>query len=456
MRVFADPLRRFDLVLDTGGVSEFPKTATDSGISVHTFAAFLYQGTGTSSATTVPQLYPEQIARPFAQIVTSLLKYLGGILHGLSLNLYSSFLRRGLSNLAVILILLSGLITGCASYGPPKPVAEASLAVSANNLNFNTVAVGQTVKQTLHVSNTGTAPLQITGLAVSDQQFVVSGPSVPRVILPNLGVDYTLTFTPAAAGSPTAALTIQSNARNSITSVSLAGIGRRVVAAVEVSPSSLNFGNLNLESTVSKNVTLQNTGNVNVTVSGITVSGSGFGYSELSPGFSLPPAQSVTFQVWFHPKLKGASSGTLSILSANLSSPASLALAGDGISSTSPNPPPPTNPPTRPPPTTPPPTTPPPTTPPPTTPPPTTPTVQHTVRLSWSPSNSTIAGYNVYRSQSNKNSFSRITSALLSSTDYDDTTAESGNTYYYAVTAVTSSGAESAFSNEATAVIPTP
>ena len=304
------------------------------------------------------------------------------------------------------------------------------LALSSNSLNFKTVVLGQTLNQTLHVSNTGTAPLSITKLSLSDKQFVVSGPSVPRVVLPNMGIDYTLTFTPTTPGNATAALTIQSNATDSTASVSLAGVAEKVIATVNVSPSSLNFGNLNLQTTATKNVTLQNTGDINIIISGITVAGSGFGYADLSPGFSLAPAQSVTFQVWFRPQVKGTATGTVSILSANLSSPASLALAGDGVNPNgAPSPPPP---------------------------PPPPPPVQHTVHLSWNPSDSSIAGYRVYRSDASGNNFQSITSSLLSSVDYDDATVDSGTTYHYAVTAVDSAGTESSYSNHATAIVPTP
>ncbi len=339
-----------------------------------------------------------------------------------------SLVRRTVSNSFGFLALAAFLLAGCTSYVPSKPVAGASLTVSRNNVNFATVVLGQTVNQTLHVSNSGTAPLQITKLTVSDSQFVITGPSVPRVVLPNLGLDYTLAFTPTTPGSATGLLTIQSNAIQSAASVSLAGVGEKVMAMVAVSPAALNFGNLNLQTTATKSVTLQNTGDVNVAVSGITVAGSGFGYSDLSPGFSLAPSQSVTFQVWFRPQVKGAASGTVSIISANLSSPASLALAGDGVSPTT----------TAPSPT-----------------PPATPTaVQQTVNLSWNPSTSAIVGYYVYRSQSASGGFQKLSASPVDATNYTDSTVNSGTTYYYAVTAVNASGEESVYSNESTAVVP--
>jgi hypothetical protein len=319
-------------------------------------------------------------------------------------------------------------MSGCTAYHPATSSLAAALTLSSTSFNFKSVTVGQTATQTLHVSNSGSAPLQITGLSVSDAVFVISGPSVPRVILPNMGLDYTLSFTPTASGTATASLTITgtTNSANSVASVSLAGVGQKnsASASVQLSPSSLTFPNLALQTTATKNVTLQNTGDTNVTLSGITVLGSAFGYSDLSPGFTLTPNESVTFQVWFRPTVKGPASAILSILSANLVTPATMALAGDGVTSTStPNPPPPT---------------------------------QHTVHLTWNASGGNVAGYRVYRSQSANGGLQSITSSLVSSTDYNDTTVDSGTTYYYAVTDVNSSGEESTYSNEATAVVPSP
>ncbi len=315
------------------------------------------------------------------------------------------------------------LFTGCAGYTSPKAVSQASLTVSATSLNFKTVVLGQTVKQTLHVSNAGTAPLQISKLSISDPQFVITGPSVPRTVLPNMGLDYTLAFTPQSAGADSALLTIQSSASNTAASVSLAGVGEKVVATINVSPVALDFGNLNLQTMATKSVTLQNTGDVSLTISGLTVAGSGFGYSDLSPGFSLAPSQSVTFQVWFKPQVKGSAAGTVSILSANLSSPASLSLSGNGVSAT-------------------------------TTPPPPTPAVQHSVHLTWDASTSSVVGYYVYRSQSATSGLQKLSSSAVTATDFDDSTVASGSTYYYAVTAVNAAGEESSYSGEATAAIP--
>lgn len=83
-----------------------------------------------------------------------------------------------------------------------------------------------------------------------------------------------------------------------------------------------------------------------------------------------------------------------------------------------------------------------------------TPQLTHTVALSWVASTTpNVAGYNVYRSTANGSGYAKIaTLGLVLS--YSDAAVQNGTTYYYVTTAVDSTGGESAFSNQATAVIP--
>ena len=219
---------------------------------------------------------------------------------------------------------LSWLLTGCASAGPHLPPPEGALSLSTTSLNFNTVIVGKSATQTLYLINTGTAPLTVTSLALKSQQFTLTGPSVPRSILPSQKVAYKVSFVPTSSGSLSASIQISTSDATVPAAVSLAGVAEKAFAALQVSPASISFGNMKLKSTGTQNVTLKNTGDINMTVSGVTVAGAGFGYSDLSPGFSLSPNQAVTFQVWFRPQTAGAAAGTVTILSANIASPAEI------------------------------------------------------------------------------------------------------------------------------------
>jgi fibronectin type 3 domain-containing protein len=65
-----------------------------------------------------------------------------------------------------------------------------------------------------------------------------------------------------------------------------------------------------------------------------------------------------------------------------------------------------------------------------------------------------VRGYNIYRSGQSGGPYSRINPALDPSTTDSDTNVQSGATYYYVVTAVDSSGRESAYSSQVKVVIP--
>jgi fibronectin type 3 domain-containing protein len=80
--------------------------------------------------------------------------------------------------------------------------------------------------------------------------------------------------------------------------------------------------------------------------------------------------------------------------------------------------------------------------------------VSHSVSLSWTASTSTVSGYNVYRGTVSGGPYTKINSALDTTTSYTDSTAQATLTYFYVVTSVDSTNVESAFSNQVSATIP--
>jgi hypothetical protein len=334
--------------------------------------------------------------------------------------LSSSFERRLFAVAMVCAVVV--FIAGCAGTVSGLKTTPGALSVSASTFDFKTVVVGQTANQTLTISNGGPSPVQLTGLSLSNKEFTITGPSVPRTILPASSLNYTVSFTPTAAGTASGTLQITSDVSSVPNSVALAGLGQKAFANLVLTPAAINFGSLALQSKSTQNVTMQNAGDINVTIQGITVAGAGFGYSNLSPGFSLAPNQQVTFQVWFSPKTAGAASATVSFVSPNLSSPGTMALSGDGVSSSGGGTPP--------------------------------PAASHSVQLNWNASTSQVIGYRVYRREVSGGSFAPLNGTALNALTYTDTSVSLGTTYYYVVTAVDASGNESAYSNETTAAIP--
>ena len=81
-------------------------------------------------------------------------------------------------------------------------------------------------------------------------------------------------------------------------------------------------------------------------------------------------------------------------------------------------------------------------------------TPDYVVDLSWSASTSgDVAGYNVYRGP-NGTTWSKINSSLVGPTLYSDSTVASGTKYYYATTAVNTSGDESSKSTPIEVTVP--
>jgi hypothetical protein len=80
--------------------------------------------------------------------------------------------------------------------------------------------------------------------------------------------------------------------------------------------------------------------------------------------------------------------------------------------------------------------------------------ISYSVTLDWIASTSTVIGYNVYRGTESGGPYTLLNSSLVTMTEYEDSSVQSGQTYYYVVTAVDSSDVESAYSNQVSSTIP--
>jgi IPT/TIG domain len=81
---------------------------------------------------------------------------------------------------------------------------------------------------------------------------------------------------------------------------------------------------------------------------------------------------------------------------------------------------------------------------------------KHSVSINWGPSPSTNAAYyKVYRGTVSGGPYNLLGTNITADT-YTDSTVQSGVTYYYVTTTVSTGGLESVFSNQFKAVVPTP
>ena len=81
----------------------------------------------------------------------------------------------------------------------------------------------------------------------------------------------------------------------------------------------------------------------------------------------------------------------------------------------------------------------------------------HSVTLTWTASASSgVTGYNIYRSQTNGGPYTQLNSTAISGTSYVDTSVSAGQTYYYVATAAGQGSVQSGYSNQASAMVPSP
>jgi Cep192 domain 4/HYDIN/CFA65/VesB-like, Ig-like domain len=294
-------------------------------------------------------------------------------------------------------------------------VAGGQLTSNPTSLSFGSVQTGskKTLSETL--TNSSTSAVTISQVVASGAGFSVSGMTAPVTLSANQSFTFSVAFAPTSTGSASGAIAITSNAANTALSIPLTGSGSTVTAGqLAVNPASMNFGNVTVGSTQKQNATLSaSSGSVTVTSAGITT-GSPFSVSGISFPVTIASGQAASFSITFAPQASGSTSSTLAFFSNASNGSVSESLAGAGVQP-----------------------------------------AQHSVTLSWNASSSSnVMGYNIYRSGQSGGPYAKINSALDPSTTDVDTNVQSGSTYYYVVTAVDSSGRESIFSNQTTAVIP--
>jgi hypothetical protein len=288
---------------------------------------------------------------------------------------------------------------------------QPQISVVPGAVSFGTVTVGQTNSQTITLSNPGTANLTVTQSAGPGTGFGLTGLALPLTLAPGKSTAFTVSFTPTSGTNSSSSLTLVSNAPNSPTTIPLSGTGLAPVLQLTPSTASLSFGSQTLNASATQSVTLTNTGNAAVSISQVSVTGTGFTLSGSAPLVTLSAGQAASFSVTFTPTAAGSDAGSASVVSTAANSPLSISLSGSGAQ-------------------------------------------PHFVSLAWSETSSGVVGYNVYSSTQPSGPATKLTSTPVGTTAYTDNTVQSGQTYYYWVTALDSSGGESAYSSDVSVAIP--
>lgn len=197
-------------------------------------------------------------------------------------------------------------------------------------LSFGSVNVGSSANLNVTVSNTGDAPLSLTGIVSSDPQYTFTPNAFPVNIAAGGNSVFVVTFTPAAAGTVNANLTFAHNGPGPNTVYAVTGTGFTTAPVFNLSVPALAFGNVSVGGTATLPVTVSNSGNAPLTISGIVSSDAHYTFAPNTFPINVAAGTNTSFNVTFAPTAAGAVPGTLTFTHNAAGSPSVLNLTGTG------------------------------------------------------------------------------------------------------------------------------
>jgi hypothetical protein len=257
---------------------------------------------------------------------------------------------------------------------------------------------------------TATFSVIAIGMPMPTYQWQLNGTTIPGAT----SSVYTTPATVAATDNGSVFTVLVSNAAGSVTSSPARLAVDSTAGQIVTTPSSLNFGTVNIGSQATLQVVVSNPSTSNVTISNLTVSGAGYSASGVPSGMILTPNQFATLTVTFAPASSGSAPGSVTITSDAAISSTVIPLSGSGVQPT------------------------------------------HWVDLAWSPSTSPVFGYDVYRATGLYGPYLKLNSTPLTVNQFTDYAVVAGQTYLYWVTSVSSNTVQSLFSSGTSATIPVP
>lgn len=226
-----------------------------------------------------------------------------------------------------------------------QPEAFGNLVLSRTSLNFGEVEPGQSTSESLTLLNDGDELINLLNVGlVNGDAFRITTTLVGDI---EAGGEQVLTveFTPSGAGSFTDALVLETDAPGAeYVEVSLSGSGTAggggdddsgdaTTPRVRVTPSTYNFGSVDLYDVGSLPFTIENAGQADLTIVNFVGSDSVFSWDR---SFSLPyvlePGETKAGNFTFTPTAEGRASGTVTVQTNDPSTPnLALSVSGEGV-----------------------------------------------------------------------------------------------------------------------------
>ena len=188
------------------------------------------------------------------------------------------------------------------------------ISLSVRQLYFGrTLEVGQSKTVDLTINNTGAGPLEITGYSAPDGITMT-----PSSLTINPGEPQTvqITLTPTQPGTFSGSITLQ-HGDQSVGTLQVPVLNLTIEMAplpsIALMQESLSLGEIDVGNSITKTVTITNSGTGPLTVTDIRSDIAGIAFSETQ--FTVPAGSSHDITVTFNPQAEGPITGTIDILS---------------------------------------------------------------------------------------------------------------------------------------------
>lgn len=201
-----------------------------------------------------------------------------------------------------------------------------NFTLNPSTISFGNVNIGNSPSQQFTITNTSNSDLSITGFS-NLTGYSVSPTSA--TITSGQQKNFTITFSPTSAVSYNGSITINSNASGT-NQINVSGTGQAIknTVIIGVSPSVINFGNINIGSNTSQIVTINNSGNATLNISSFSSTN---GYSISPSSDIINSGQQKNFTITFSPTSAQSYNGNITINSNATSGTSQISVSGNGI-----------------------------------------------------------------------------------------------------------------------------
>src|SRR5271156_6064781 len=178
------------------------------------------------------------------------------------------------------------------------------LSATPASASFGDVVMGDNDSKAVRLSNTGTSSLTISRVSVSGKGFSMSKVATPLKLSVGQSISLEARFTPVTTGEATGSIAVTSDASDPSLTIALSGIGAQ--GRLSATLASASLGKVVIGENNSQTIRLSNTGDGSVTISRVSVSGTGFKIAGLTVPAVIASGKSAVFNVVFAPTSPGS------------------------------------------------------------------------------------------------------------------------------------------------------